>query len=327
MKWKIAFLGTYHPAVPTLQRLAAEGYISIIILPRQGGSNNDQLIDIAKEYLLPWSYDLSEIENHDFNLILAANYPNLVPKRYLSICPCINAHWSLLPKYRGVHPTAWALLNQDYTVGVSVHWMEDEFDVGDIIAQETTTLAPDEDILHVHRRLADLQARLIGSLLQDHDGVDTWPRVVQVHEQAVYVPQRVPEDGIISWDWPTERIRDLVRALPREMYPGAFTYLGTRKLIIWKARPVACPPYFSTPGQVIRVIKGRGVWVKTADTCLELQEIQLGSEHSPQQADKILKRGDKLGFNSQLEIAKLKTMISEQAGEIASLRKLIEEKS
>ena len=327
MKWKIAFLGTYHPAVPTLQRLAAKGYISIIILPQQVGSKNDQLFDIAREYPLPWSYDLSEIENHDFNLILAANYPNLVPKRYLSIYPCINTHWSLLPKYRGVHPTAWALLNQDYTVGVSVHWMDEEFDTGDIIAQDTTILGPDEDILHLHKRLADLQARLIESLLQDHDGIETWPRVAQDHDQAVYVPRRLPEDGIISWNWPTERIWNLVRALPSEMYPGAFTYLGTQKLIIWKAQPVACPAYFSTPGQVVRVIKGRGVWVKTTDTCLELQEIQLEGEDCPQHADKLLKRGDKLGFNSQLEIARLKTMISEQAREISSLHRLVEGKS
>jgi methionyl-tRNA formyltransferase len=299
-KWNIAFLGTFHPAVPTLRALLERSWVRVVVLPELAGNKNEDLIALCKKHGTPYTYTLADVENHDVNLILAANYPTVVPASYLKKYPCVNTHWSALPNYRGVHGTAWALLNADYDVGCSIHWMGEDFDVGDLITQVYVRMEPDMNILDLHRELAQKQAEAVVHLLERYGSPEEWPRTAQEHERATYVPQRHPEDGLIDWAWPTERIWNLVRALPSPLYPGAFTYLDGRRLVIWKARPVECPEYFSTPGQVVRVVKGNSVWIKTGDTCLEVENVQFEGAAEPARADTVLKRGAKLGFSASL---------------------------
>lgn len=306
MSYSIAFLGTYHPAVPTLRALAKRGWVSIVVLPEEAGKKNDLVIEVARASGIPTTYRLKDIEDCEVNLVLAANYPKIVPKRYLEYYPCINTHWSMLPKYRGVHGTAWAVINGDEEIGCSIHWMTEHFDEGDVLAQVSARMEPSMVITDLHKALADRQAEAVIKLLEEHLQTGEWQANPQDHSQAIYVPQRVPEDGIIDWTWPTMRIWNLVRALPSSQYPGAFTFRDSEKLVIWKASPVSCPSYFCTPGQVVRVIKGGGVWIKTGDTCLLAETVELSGDGSgPLPADEVLKRGDKLGFNNQLVVASL----------------------
>ncbi len=318
MTWRIALLGTYHPAVPTLEQLVERGWISVVIMPEDTGDKNAKLMQICRTRGVPFSFDLGDIEHHDVNLVLAANYPKLVPAEVLDKYPCINTHWSALPKYRGVHGTAWALLNADYRIGCTVHWMERAFDEGDVLAQEFVTMTADMDINGLHELLAEKQAEAVICLLDEKLHSGRWRGNPQDHLRATYVPQRLPEDGIIDWSWPTERIWNFVRALPAPKYPGAFTFLDNRKLIVWKARPAECPSYFCTSGQVVRVRKGIGVWVKTGDTCLEVEEVEIeGSGMGKQPAEVVLKRGTKLGYNPQVEIARLRQKVAELERQIA----------
>lgn len=320
MNWNIALLGTFHPAVETFRRLAEEGWICVLIVPESAGYKNDELLRLADEYEVPWSYELSDVEKYEVNLLLAANYPKIVPAAYLERYPCINTHWSELPKYRGVHPTAWALLNEDYEVGVTAHWMEEDFDEGDILGQAFVDVTSEMNIQDLHDRLTDVQADLVLRILRNREERGRWESRPQNHEQATYVPKRVPEDGIIHWTWPTERIWNLVRALPAPKYPGAFTYLDGRKLVVWEAKPAQTPSYFSTPGQVVRVLRDEGVWVKTGDTCIQVETVELEGRDEPEPADQVLRRGDKLGFDSQRELAALRSQVTKLQDEIERLK-------
>lgn len=309
-KWSIAYLGTFHPAVPTLEGLAKRGWINFLVMPNEGDPKNDELLRISKDYELDYSYSIKGLGDRDIDLVIAANYSKLVPASLLEKIPCLNTHWSPLPAYRGVHGTAWGLINGDNEFAVSFHWMEREFDTGDMIAQKSISISSEENISDLHVKLAELQAELVLEILDTYDRVEDFPRLAQDHSLATYVPQRRPEDGIINWEWTTERIWNLTRALPAPKYPGAFTTLKDEKLIIWKSSPSGSPAYYSTPGQVVRVIKGRGVWVKTGDDCLLVEDVQLG-DGAPCPADTILKRGDKLGYNVQTELFHLRLRLSE----------------
>lgn len=314
---RVALLGTFHPAVPTLRRLVEREQIAMLIVPERAGSKNDELLAIATESDTPWSYSLNDVNTAEIDLVVATNYPKLVPETMLDEVPCINAHWSLLPRYRGVHPTAWAILNGDDETGVTVHIMEGEFDTGPILAQARVPLDSKTRIIDLHRKLADVQADLVLEVL-DHLSrhQELPPSHVQDESQATYVPQRVPADGLIDWSWPTARIDALIRTLPLPQYPGAFTYLNGHKLIISEAEPAPTPPYFTTPGQVVRLLADGAAWVKTGDTCLAIRSIQAGLDELAQPAARILHRGAKLGLRLNEQTAWLDPRQVDDVGRI-----------
>jgi len=326
MSYSIAFLGTFHPAVDTLRALAERGWVKLIVLPEEAGSKNDDLLKIASIKNIPITYNINDIENYAIDLILAANYPKIVPTHLLGKYPCINTHWSFLPRYRGVHGTAWALINGDKEFGCSIHWMTDRFDEGDILAQVSVSMDSTMTINELHQQLANKQAVAVENLLADHLASKSWAAIKQNHSLATYVPMRLPEDGIINWEWPSERIWNLVRALPSPKYSSAYTHLSNQQLSILKAGPVTCPPYFCTPGQIVRVLKGQGVWVKTGDTCLQVEEVSLhgDTDKGPVPAHRLLKRGQKLGYQPQLELATLHQIIEGLKTEIEQLKVKIE---
>ncbi len=323
MTVRIAFLGTFHPAVPTLEALAERGHVRIVVVPERAGPKNDELIALAERHRIAWTYDQDEVDPTAVDLVLAANYPDIVPRVLLDAVPCVNTHWSALPRYRGVHPTAWALLNGETEVGVTVHLMADDFDVGAVLRQGVLGVVPDEPIARLHERLAVLQAELVLEVvdhLELHGSLP--PATPQDEREATYVPQRFPSDGLIDWSWPTWRLDALVRALHRPEYPGAFTTADGRRLIVWSARPADTPEYHSTPGRVVRLLDD-AVWVKTGDTALEVHEVQWDDEGRPTPASSVLRQGQRLGLRPELEIARLNGELADLRAELADLRALV----
>lgn len=316
---KIVFLGTYHPAVPTFERLAAKNWICLLVIPEDGGYKNDELLDAAEKFNIKWSYDINDIEKYNPTFILAANYPKIVSKKYLERYICLNTHWSLLPRWRGVHPTAWAIINGDEHVGLTVHMMESDFDTGAILEQKAIKVSKNMNLNELHEQLAQEQAACVLSVFENYLNTGGLKKQNQNAAQATYVPQRYPEDGLIDWNWPTSRIEGLINVLPLPKYPGAFTFSGSQKVIISKVNSVECPLYFCTPGQVVRVKKDGSVWIKTADTCLEVEEVVIEGENIAKKAAHAFKRGQKLGFNPQAEIAILKEEIGRLKKQLSEL--------
>jgi methionyl-tRNA formyltransferase len=316
---RIAFLGTHHPAAPTLRTLAEMGWIAVVVMPIEAREKNDQLLKLCGDFSLPWTYELHDIDQHQPNLILAANYPKLVPARYLERLPCLNTHWSLLPRWRGVHPTAWALINGDEKIGLSVHLMARDFDVGPVLAQRSISMSPVLTLELLHQQLADLQAIAVLEVLERYRATGRFEGQIQDESQATYVPQRMPEDGLIDWSWPAARIAGLVKALPPPKYPGAFTHLGSRKLIIADACVVDCPVYFATVGQVVRVLATGEAWVKAGDKCLAVRTVALASDDLVLPARKLLKRGAKLGLDLTQEVLRLREEITRLQAQLAQL--------
>ncbi|ACV67912.1 methionyl-tRNA formyltransferase [Desulfohalobium retbaense] len=317
---RVAFLGTFHPAVPTFKALATKGWICIAVLPKEAGYKNDELLEAIHESEVPWTYEISDINEYRPNTILAANYPKIISKKYLQRYLCINTHWSLLPRWRGVHPTAWAIINGDEHVGLTVHFMEEEFDTGDVLAQRKIKISKDKSINDLHQELAEVQASCVLDVFNDYLKTGQWKTHSQDEAKATYVPQRKPEDGLINWEWPTSRIEGLVAALPLPKYPGAFTYFGNQKIVISKASAAECPVYYCTPGQVVRITKSGHAWIKTGDICLVVQEVLIEGERNTKNAAEVLRLGQKLGFNPQEEIVNLKQEIQDLQDQVAKLK-------
>lgn len=187
------------------------------------------------------------------DLILSFYYRKILPRRVLDRARLggMNLHGSLLPKYRGRSPINWVLVNGEKETGVTLHHMTPRADAGDIVAQRRVAIAPRETALSLSRKCA-AETRL---LLEE-----TWPliregrapRVPQDERPATKVGGRRPEDGRIDWSWPAERVDGLVRAVTRP-WPGAFTTVDGRKLMVWAGEPVegAGRPGEVRPGGIV----------------------------------------------------------------------------
>ena len=191
-------------------------------------------------------------------------------------------HDSLLPSYRGFSPTVWSILNGEECTGATLFEIAEAVDEGDIVDQLRIPIGPDDTVAqvmdYVTSAYLELLERNIDSLLHN-----SAPRRPQDHSQATYCCKRAPQDNFIDWSWPVSRIFNLIRAVTVP-YPGAFTTLGGKRLIIWAAeRPQRARSYIgSIPGRVVEFRPGGGATVLAGDRELMLTRVQLeGNEAMP----------------------------------------------
>lgn len=171
------------------------------------------------------------------DFVFSFMFRKLLPPALLEIprLGALNLHPSALPKYRGRSPINWALVHGEMQTGVTLHYMIEKPDRGDIVAQRRFPIADLDTALTLHRRATD-EARILFReaypLLRDGRA----PRIPQDSNQASYFSGRKPEDGGIDWRWPARRIYNLVRAVTHP-YPGAFTVYAGRQLFVWWGLP------------------------------------------------------------------------------------------
>ncbi|MEW6388738.1 MAG: formyltransferase, partial [Thermodesulfobacteriota bacterium] len=187
----------------------------------------------------------------------------------------LNLHGSLLPRYRGRVPINWVLVHGETETGVTLHYMEEKADRGDMVGQKRVPIV-EEDTAYT---LFGKMTAAAGELIRDtypllRSGMA--PRVPQDQSQASYFGGRRPEDGQIDWRQPALKIYNLVRAVTHP-YPGAFTYLNGKKLFIWWGRPLAAPAA-APPGRIVGVLLGEGLLVATGDGQLLLTQAQWEGE-------------------------------------------------
>jgi methionyl-tRNA formyltransferase len=187
----------------------------------------------------------------------------------------LNLHGSLLPKYRGRCPVNWVLIHDERETGVTLHYMEEKPDRGDIVAQQAVPITDDDTA----RTLAGKLSAAAAALLRDTYPLlraGRAPRRPQAHADASYFGGRHPEDGRIDWHAPARTIFNLVRAVTHP-YPGAFASWTDRKLYVWQARALpAASDTGAAPGTILRVAPE--VQVQTGSTPLILGTVQLDGE-------------------------------------------------
>ncbi|MGH3794063.1 MAG: formyltransferase [Pseudonocardiaceae bacterium] len=181
-------------------------------------------------------------------VIFSGYWRELLPDSVLELPSraAVNLHGSLLPRYRGRAPVNWQILHGEREGGVTLHHMVRRADAGDIIDQEAFPIQPDDTPTDVYARLVPAAARVLErSTLAVIGG--TAPRWPQLESKATVFGRRGPQDGLIDFRYAAEDVRNLVRAVTKP-YPGAFTYAGQYKMLVWWAghdgsdRPTSAPP-------------------------------------------------------------------------------------
>ena len=210
------------------------------------------------------------------DLILSVYYRNMIGTRILALpqLGAFNMHGSLLPKYRGRAPINWAVLHGEPRIGMSLHRMVKAPDAGAVVDQEGVDLSPRDTAEQAFRKVLPcarhVLARQIDALL-----AGTATETSQDDSQATYFGGRTPDDGRIHWTQTTGQIFNLIRAVT-DPYPGAFTDVGTARLMVWWAEAAAGQR--GKPGEILSVAP---LIVATGDGALELTRTEWRGTGAP----------------------------------------------
>lgn len=186
------------------------------------------------------------------DMIFSFYYRNLLCDEILGLAAngAFNLHGSLLPAYRGRAPLNWVLVNGETETGVTLHRMVRRADAGAIVAQQKVAIDADDTALQLHHKLnATAQTLLRDVLPTILNG--TFSETAQDESKASCFGRRTPEDGRLDWSKPARQLHNLVRAVT-DPWPGAYSFAGVSKFIVWKSRVRDDIPA-ARPGTVVSV--------------------------------------------------------------------------
>ena len=291
---KLVFCGTPQFAVPTLEALRAAGHAIALVVSqpdRPAGRDRQLSAPPVKQTALAAGLPVTQPEkirnNAEFRGQLEAIAPDaIVVVAYGRILPlwmltlprlgCINLHASLLPKYRGAAPIQWAVAMGDAFTGNTTMLLEEGLDTGPILLQQTVEIGREQTALDLFDVLAHMGAPLVVKTLAGlADGI-VQPQP-QNHEFASFAPMLDREDG--RMDFAARSATELYnRWRGFQPWPGAFTALGGKKLIVHRMKaapePETAHSVVFAPGQVC--VENHRLFAACAgNTWLELIELQL----------------------------------------------------
>ncbi len=244
------------------------------------------------------------IKRTDPHAVVVSSYDRILPPELIATRPFVNVHYAPLPRYRGRATVNWAIINGESRCAMSIHSLVPGLDAGGILFQQFVPIGPSDTVTDLYERLNALQREaLAGAVARRLEGDEGQP---QDEHRATYACTRLPEDGEIDWSATTEAADRLVRALT-DPFPGAFTWLGLRRLVIRRAEPRGEPRYEGrVPGRVVRVDRSAGaVDVLTGDGALRLHEVALDGSGPQRAADVITSVRQTLGLSAARLVAAL----------------------
>lgn len=286
---KILFMGTPEFSLPALDALADAGHQLAVVAtqpdrPRGRGRAaaappvKRRALDRGLRVLQPADPgDARFIETAREagpDLIAVVAYGNFLPATLWGLPPrgTINLHPSLLPKYRGAAPIPHAILNGERETGVTVLYLSERIDAGDIIAQERVPIAADATGETLAALLAERGGALLAGAVRSIE-LGTAARTPQDESAATFAPKLGKADGLIDWRAPAEELARKVRAL--RPWPVAYTFFSAgstpRMLRILEAS--ACAGDSGETGRVFRC-EGQGMRVGTGSGFLIVRRVQ-----------------------------------------------------
>jgi methionyl-tRNA formyltransferase len=223
-------------------------------------------------------------------IVVAENWRTMVPPEiYGSVKHFVIFHEALLPKYRGFAPLSWPIINGEAETGVTLFYVDEEVDAGDIIDQRHLLIGPEDTVNDLYDKTIPVYCDLLDEYLPmlDNGGA---PRRPQDTSQATYTCARTPDDGQIDWRASSEKIYNLIRALAPPTMPGAWTTLAGERLLVRSANRIPNPPFYvgRIPGRVIKILEN-AVWVLTGDGIIQINVVSALKDAEPVPASTLLR--------------------------------------
>src|SRR5262245_34163017 len=176
----------------------------------------------------------------------------------------INVHASLLPRYRGAAPIAWAIIRGERESGITTFQMDEGMDTGPMLLRRAVAIDPEETAGELAVRLAEVGAEV---LLETLDRLPALAPVPQDSGAATLAPRLRKEDGALDWTRPAAELAARVRGV--NPWPGAVTVTPVGRLLVWRARAVAGQ---GAPG--VLTAAGEGLYIGSGEGFLQPIEVQ-----------------------------------------------------
>jgi methionyl-tRNA formyltransferase len=290
MPLRIIFCGTPEFAVPSLRRLLSDPEFAIAAVvtqpDRPRGRGQEVSASPVKAVALEAGVQVYQPEKIrsdsalDFFTRMAADvvviiaYGQIIPARLIALprLGWINLHGSLLPKYRGAAPIAWAIANGETMTGLTSMQIDAGMDTGPMLLRHEMEIGPEETTPELAKRMAEAGAPLIAETLGKLERGEIGP-IVQDSSQATLAPLLKKEHGRIDWSLPARQIYNRMRGFTP--WPGAYSSFRSQTCQIW-GRPAdsamaaqsEIPGGLLTSSDAVYVVCGEG-------SCLQIESVQI----------------------------------------------------
>ena len=311
---KIILIGSVNSSRKTLEKLLEHGLnvVAVLGLHPEAASNVSGYFDLkglSESNNIPFQYftKVNETGIIDFvqskspDLVFVVGLSQMIREELLVIPKygLIGYHPTRLPEGRGRGAIAWIILGK-VQGAASFFKMNEGMDSGSIWSQIDYDVDDNDDATSVIHQVLKAIDKALDAVLPDlKKGI--FMTTPQDESTATYLGKRNPEDGIIDWKQPAAYIHQLIRATTKPL-PGAYTHLGTSKIVIWNASISGITNHLGVIGRVV-IADESGIHVQTGDGLLKIENIE-GIEIGT------LKVGNTLGFNFEKEYFKLSDRIA-----------------
>jgi methionyl-tRNA formyltransferase len=285
---RIVFVGTGEIGVPTLRALLhSEHEVAAVVTQPDKPAGREQRIEpppikkaligrarapgapIFQRAKIKDPQAIEEIRRLTPDLIVVVAYGQILPRAVLDIprLACLNLHASFLPRWRGAAPIQAAIAAGDRETGITVMYMDEGLDTGDILLQRSVEILSNDTGGSLHDRLAQIAPEALLDSLQLL-ATGSAPRIPQDNARATYAPKLKREHGLIDWSESAEAIERKIRAY--NPWPGAFMKVDNQSLKIFSASIVDLS---GRHGEILR--SDKDLIVATGKGALSLAEVQL----------------------------------------------------
>jgi methionyl-tRNA formyltransferase len=245
----LLFCGTPQFAVPTLSALATAGHTIqfVVSQPDRPSGRGMQVsptpvkaraaelgLRVTQPDKIKANAELrAQLETLKPDAIVVVAYGRILPKWMLDLprYGCINAHASLLPKYRGAAPIQWVIANGESVTGVTTMRIDEGLDTGDMLLQREIEILHDDTTITLSPRLAELGAELTVETLRALEQGTVVPQP-QDNFHATLARIITKEDGRADFTRPAREIHNRLRGF--QPWPGVFTRFRGKSLNFWK---------------------------------------------------------------------------------------------
>ncbi len=283
---RVVFIGTGDIAIPSFRWLLDEAGVEVAALVTQPdkpvGRHQELQAPAIKRLALERGIPVlqparmrapeavAEVQSLGADLIVVMAYGQILPRGVLDAAKvaCLNLHASLLPRWRGAAPIQAAIQSGDEKTGITVMYMDEGLDTGDILLMHETAITADDTGGTLHDRLAGIAALALAdavALLRARRA----PRTPQPAEGVTYAGKLTREHGHLDFSAGREAVARKVRAM--NPWPAAATGIGGRRLKIFAASPLERPT--GEPGVLFPCMDG--LLIGTGDGTVLVTDLQL----------------------------------------------------